>query len=164
MIARPEGDYKVVTTTFFANTDSRPIPITRTPRSSPRWPGTRADGPARWRGYVDPAAAVKDGHAETEDEAVRSWFDQLSRVSGLAPFLPVLSQGDRSSDIFSRVELPTESTAYGSYSFDVALTHFVALNTRRTTCCAASDPTGSAHLAWLEADIADARARGSATS
>ena len=121
-------------------------------------------------GYALSSEAIAAGAAANTAQAVSMWKSQASVVTANSLFAPVL--GDTETASFSHGEsaadyaefLPdgdgASSSPYGSYSFDFAGAHFLAVNAPTLGAIHPSTADGAAHLAWLDADLAAARAKG----
>jgi 3',5'-cyclic AMP phosphodiesterase CpdA len=109
-------------------------------------------------GGGDYAYARGDGRFREVGEAVDAWFDQMEPLIARIPFLPQygnheVSLGERFRDWAPRFAHPEGSEQARSYSFAVADVHFAALFVPEGL-------PGAEQIAWLEADLAAARARG----
>ena len=118
-------------------------------------------------GYALSNEAMAAGEAANADEAVEMWKDQASVVTGNAIFAPVL--GDTEIESFAHAEraadyaefmggATTGSAVNGSYSYDFAGTHFVAVHAPNLGMIHPGTAAGAENLAWIEADLAAARA------
>ncbi len=120
-------------------------------------------------GYALSNEAIAVGAAANAKEAVASWKRQAGVVTGNSIFAPVL--GDTEVESFAHGESAADyadfraSPAAGSvptesYSFDFNGTHFVALHAPGLGSVHPEARAGAANLAWLDSDLAAARAAG----
>ena len=120
-------------------------------------------------GYALSTEAIAGGAATNAAQAVALWKDQASRVTSNSLFAPVLANteiqsatnAERMSDYAEYMPLAgTAQTPYDSYSYDFGSTHFLAVHAPDLTTIQPNTTTGAAHLAWIDADLAAARAKG----
>jgi SAM-dependent methyltransferase len=109
-------------------------------------------------GGGDYAYADRDRRFADVREAVDAWFRQVEPLIARCPFMAQygnheVALGERFRDWSLRFAHPAGFGDGRNYSFDVGMAHFTALFVPD----AAFDP---GQTAWLEADLADARARG----
>ena len=120
-------------------------------------------------GYALSTEAIAAGAATNATEAVQMWKQQALAVTANSMFAPVL--GDTEVESFAHAETAsdyaeynvmagTPQTPYQSYSFDYGTTHFLGVHAPTLGTIHPSTSAGAAHLAWLDADLAAARARG----
>jgi len=120
-------------------------------------------------GYALSNEAIAAGVAPDAAGAVARWKRQVGGVAANAIFVPVL--GDTEVESFSHGERPADYAEFlagardgaapnGSYAFDFNTTHFVALHAPNLGAVHPATTEGAANLAWLESDLAAARAAG----
>ena len=114
-------------------------------------------------GYTLSTEAIASRAAATTAEAVAAWKQQASVVTANSIFAPVLgdtevesfAHGERAADF---AEFMTRASPNQGYSFDFSGAHFVALHAPGLGSVHPGTAAGAAQLAWLEADLAAARA------
>jgi hypothetical protein len=120
-------------------------------------------------GYALSNEAIAAGAATNAAQAVAMWKDQAQAVTANALFAPALGDTEVANTATAEVAADyseymllasTPQTPYGSYSYDFGATHFLAVNAPTLASIQASSTAGAAHLAWIEADLAAARAAG----
>jgi hypothetical protein len=120
-------------------------------------------------GYALSNEAIASGTAANTAQAVDMWKSQASVVTGNSIFAPVLgdtevdsfAHGERAADYAEYMLMAgTAQTPYGSYSYDFGPTHFLAVNAPTIGTIHPSTSAGAAHLAWIDADLAAAKAAG----
>lgn len=120
-------------------------------------------------GYALSNEAIAAGEATNADQAVQLWKAQAGAVTGGSIFAPVLGDtevessmhGERAADYAEYMQLAgTAQTPHGSYSYDFGKTHFLAVNAPNLGTIHPSTAAGAAHLAWIDADLAAAKAAG----
>jgi hypothetical protein len=120
-------------------------------------------------GYALSNEAIASGTASNAAQAVEMWKSQASAVTGNSIFAPVLgdtevdsfSHGERAADYAEYMLMAgTAQTPHGSYSYDFGKTHFLAVNAPTVGTIHPSTAAGAAHLAWIDADLAAAKAAG----
>jgi hypothetical protein len=117
-------------------------------------------------GYAYAAAAVDSGVAADPLDGVERWLDQASRFARSAPFMPTYGDTDVSAPedrVLYTAAHPSPSVAgaaHRSYAFDAHGVHFVSLDAPTLATLDPATPAGTAHLAWLDADLAAARSAG----
>jgi hypothetical protein len=120
-------------------------------------------------GYALSTEAIAAGVATNAEDAVAKWKAQATPVIANSLFAPAL--GDTEVASFAHAETAadysefttlagTTQTPYQSYSYDFGSTHFLAVNAPTFGTIQPSTAAGAAHLAWIDADLAAARARG----
>ena len=116
-------------------------------------------------GYALSSEAIASGAAANATEAVAAWKRQASVVTANSIFVPVL--GDTEVESFAHAESAADYAEFmpaaspnGSYSYDFNGVHFVALHAPTLGSLHPSTSTGAERLAWIEADLASARAGG----
>jgi hypothetical protein len=120
-------------------------------------------------GYTLSAEAIAAGVAADADQAVHMWKRQSGGVTANSIFVPVL--GDTEVESFAHAETSADYAEYlagaldgaragPSRSFDFNGAHFVALHAPTLGSVHPSTSEGAANLAWLDADLAAARAAG----
>ncbi|MFI5315046.1 MAG: purple acid phosphatase family protein [Myxococcota bacterium] len=120
-------------------------------------------------GYTLSNEAIAAGLATNAAQAVALWKDQASLVTSNSIFAPVLSTSEidggttteRTSDYAEYMPLAGgPQTPFESYSYDFGGTHFLAVHAPDVSTIQPSTTAGAAHLAWIDADLAAARANG----
>lgn len=120
-------------------------------------------------GYALSTEAIAAGAATSAAQAVELWKAQASVVTGNSIFAPVLgdtevdssANGERAADYAEYMQMAgTAQAPYGSYSYDFGGTHFLAVNAPTIGSIHPSIAAGAAHLAWIDADLAAAKAAG----
>ncbi|MEX2205953.1 MAG: metallophosphoesterase family protein [Myxococcota bacterium] len=120
-------------------------------------------------GYALSKEAIAAGAAPNAAAAVAAWKRQAGRVTANSIFAPVLGDSEvesymhdeRAADYAEFMRSPAGGAPRsGSYSFDFNGTHFVALHAPGLGAVHPSTAAGVANLAWLETDLAAARAAG----
>ncbi|HTO07700.1 MAG TPA: metallophosphoesterase family protein [Myxococcota bacterium] len=119
-------------------------------------------------GYALSAEAIANGAASNTQQAIDMWKDQASVVTSNSIFAPVLGDTEVASSVHQEVAadyaeyltLTDPNAANPSYSYDFGSTHFVAVNAPTVGNIHPSTTAGAATLAWLDADLAAARAKG----
>ncbi len=114
-------------------------------------------------GYALSSEAIASRLVATTAEAVAAWKRQASVVTANSIFAPVLgdtevesfAHGERAADY---AEFRTRAASNQSYSFDMSGAHFVALHAPNLGSVHPGTVAGAAQLAWLESDLAAARA------
>ncbi len=120
-------------------------------------------------GFALSNEAIASGAASDADSAIRAWKQQASAVSANSIFAPVL--GDTEVESYAHSEDAADyaefMSAVGnasppdpSYSYDFGGVHFVALHAPNLGSLYSRTSAGAAKLAWLDADLAAARASG----
>jgi hypothetical protein len=118
-------------------------------------------------GYALSNEAMAAGAATDPNAAVKMWKDQASVVTSNAIFAPVLgdteiessAHAERAADYAEFMSGATAGAAVnGSYSYDFAGAHFVALHAPNLGLVHPGNAAGAENLAWLDADLAAARA------
>jgi len=116
------------------------------------------DSPLLVLGGGDYACANRDGRYHTASEAADAWFRQMQPLLSRSPLMAQYGNHEihlkeRFSDWAPRFAHPEGFGGGQSYSFDIGNAHFTSffVPLRRP-----SDES----IAWLEADLADARRRG----
>jgi hypothetical protein len=117
-----------------------------------------ADRPLFLLGGGDYAHAQGDRRFREVGDAVDAWFDQMQPLIARVPFLPQYGNhevllGEKLRDWAPRFTHPDGFGDARSYSIDVGEAHFAALYVPEGL-------PGVEQIAWLEADLAAARARG----
>ncbi len=120
-------------------------------------------------GYAFSNDVIGAGLAPDAGAAVARWFEQMSPALARVPFLPAFGDsehasywhGEQAALYAERHPLPVADGAPGrTYSYDVANAHFLAVDAPSASALLPETPEGASHLAWIEADLAAARARG----
>jgi hypothetical protein len=120
-------------------------------------------------GYALSSEAIAAGAATNAAQAVALWKQQASLVTGGSIFAPVLgdtevesaTNAERAADYAEYMQLAgTTETPHQTYSYDFGATHFVAVHAPTLATIHPSTSAGLAHLAWIDADLAAARAKG----
>ena len=119
-------------------------------------------------GYALSAEAIASGAAANTQQAIDMWKDQASVVTSNSIFAPVLGDTEVASTVHQEVAadyaeyltLTDPNAANPSYSYDFGATHFAAVNAPSLGNIHPQTATGAATLAWLDADLAAARAKG----
>jgi 3',5'-cyclic AMP phosphodiesterase CpdA len=114
-------------------------------------------------GYALSTEAIASGAVATTSAAVAAWKQQASVVTANSIFSPVLgdtevesyAHGERASDY---AEFMTRATPNLSYSFNFNGAHFVAVHAPGLGSVHPGTAAGAAQLAWIESDLAAARA------
>jgi hypothetical protein len=114
------------------------------------------DRPLFVLGGGDYAYARGDRRFHEVGDAVDAWFDQMEPLIARVPFLPQygnheVSLGEKFRDWAPRFTHPEGFGDARSYSFDVGDAHFAGLFVPEGL-------PGAQQIAWLEADLAEARA------
>jgi Purple acid Phosphatase, N-terminal domain/Calcineurin-like phosphoesterase len=117
-----------------------------------------ADTPLFALGAGDYAYADTDTRFVDPARAIDAWFEHLEPLLARAPFLPAwgnheIHLGEGFAEWAPRFALPEGGEEGRSYSFDVGGAHFCAL-------FAPGEAPPPHHLAWLDRDLAAARAAG----
>jgi hypothetical protein len=119
-------------------------------------------------GYALSAEAIATGAAANTQQAIDMWKNQASLVTSNSIFAPVLGDTEVASSVSQEVAadyaeyltLTDPNAANPSYSYDFGGTHFAAVNAPTLGNIHPATATGAATLAWLDADLAAARANG----
>jgi hypothetical protein len=120
-------------------------------------------------GYALSTEAIAARAAANTAEAVLAWKRQASAVTANSIFAPVLgdtevesfAHGERASDYVEFMSGAVNGSAQNeSYSFDFNGAHFLALHAPGLGSVHPGTPEGAEHLAWIESDLASARAAG----
>jgi hypothetical protein len=119
-------------------------------------------------GYALSSEAVASGVVPDAPSAVAAWKEQARPVTGNSIFVPVLgdteiesaTNDERAADYLQFMSGVKATGASGSYSFDYSGVHFVGLHAPNLLAIHPGNTTGAAQLAWLEANLASARAAG----
>jgi len=120
-------------------------------------------------GYALSTEAIASGAAQTADQAIAMWKAQAAVITGNAVFAPVLGSSEVASsthaetaaDYAEYMQLATTSQApQETYSYDFGGVHFVAVHAPDLGTIHPGTSGGQAHLAWIDADLAAARAKG----
>jgi Purple acid Phosphatase, N-terminal domain len=112
-------------------------------------------------GYALSSDAVAAGAATNAAQAVGLWKEQAGSISSNALFAPVLGDTDLMADYAEYMPLAGgPQTPYDSYSYDFGSTHFLAVHAPTMATIQPGTAAGDGHLAWIDADLAAARANG----
>ncbi|HXZ84848.1 MAG TPA: hypothetical protein VEI82_05105, partial [Myxococcota bacterium] len=120
-------------------------------------------------GYALSTDAIASGAAASASQAVALWKEQAAFITGGALFAPVLgatevatsAQAESSADYAEYMQLASSSQApQETYSYDFGGVHFVAVHAPDLSTIHPGTSGGAAHLAWIDADLAAARAKG----
>jgi len=120
-------------------------------------------------GYALSNEAIAAGEATNAAQAIDLWKAQAAPMTGNSIFAPVLgdtetdsaTHGERAADYAEyMLEAGTPQNPYTSYSYDFGGTHFLAVNAPNLSTIHPSIAAGAAHLAWIDADLAAAKAKG----
>ena len=117
-------------------------------------------------GYALSNEAIASGAVANAAEAVAAWKRQAGVVTANSIFAPVL--GDTEVESFAHAEragdyaefMTDGSAPNESYSFNFNGAHFLALHAPGLGSVHPGTEAGAAHLAWIESDLAAARAAG----
>lgn len=119
-------------------------------------------------GYALSNEAIAAGLATDADSAVAKWKEQARPVTGNSIFVPVLGDTEvestlhreRVADYLEYMSGTKATATSGAYSFDYASVHFVGLAAPNLLAIHPGNSAGAAQLAWLDANLAAARAAG----
>ena len=119
-------------------------------------------------GYALSTEAIASGAATSTDQAVALWKEQAEHIIGGALFAPVLgstevasSTTSEAADYAEYMQLANTSQApQQTYSYDFGGVHFVAVHAPDLGTIHPGTSGGAANLAWIDADLAAARANG----
>ena len=119
-------------------------------------------------GYALSNEAIAAGIVPDATTAVATWKEQARPVTGNSIFVPVLgdteiesaTHAERAADYAEFMSGTTATAASGSYSFDYSGVHFVGLAAPNLLAIHPGNTAGAAQLAWLDANLAAARAKG----
>lgn len=122
----------------------------------------RKDEPLFVLGGGDYAYAAKDNRFATTAEAIDAWFNQMEPLFSRVPFMAEygnheIYHDESFRDWGPRFAHPSGFDQGKNYSFDVADVHFTGVLVPGSRHCPGPS---AAQLAWLDADLADARRRG----
>jgi hypothetical protein len=119
-------------------------------------------------GYALSNEAMASGVVSDADAAIAAWKEQARPVTGNSIFVPVLgdteiesaTHQERAADYAEFMSGMDASAPSGSYAFDYSGVHFVGLTAPNLTAIHPGNSAGAAQLAWLDANLAAARAAG----
>ena len=119
-------------------------------------------------GYALSSEAIASGAATTTDQAVAMWKEQAEQIIGGALFAPVLGSSEvgtstqsEAADYAEYMQLANSSQAsVQTYSYDFGGVHFVAVHAPDISYIHPGTTGGAANLAWIDSDLAAARANG----
>jgi hypothetical protein len=119
-------------------------------------------------GYALSNEAMASGVVRDADAAIAAWKEQARPVTGNSIFVPVLgdtevespTHAERAADYAEFTGGMASTAASGSYAFDYSGVHFVGLRAPNLTAIHPGNSAGAAQLAWLDANLAGARAAG----
>ncbi len=120
-------------------------------------------------GYALSNEAMASGAATDAGSAIAAWKEQARPVTGNSIFAPVL--GDTEVESFTHAERAADYAEFmaasgssasptASYSYDFNGAHFLALHAPNLGTVHPGNAAGATHLAWIESDLAAARAAG----